>query len=168
MRITTSMVQRNVLADLNTLSEKLAKTQSKASSGKEITRPSRRSVQHRRARWACARTLDANEQYKSNIADAQGWQDATESALDSITDYVNRAQSLLVQGANDTTDADVARVGRRRDRPDHPGPQGDRERQLRRPLPDVGHRDRRRRRTSSAPTTPTRATRPAWTRPSRA
>ena len=34
MRITTSMVQRNVLADLNTLSEKLAKTQSKASSGK--------------------------------------------------------------------------------------------------------------------------------------
>ena len=47
MRITTSMVQRNVLSDLNTLSEKLAKTQSKASSGKEITRPSRRPVQHR-------------------------------------------------------------------------------------------------------------------------
>ena len=58
-----------------------------------------------RARWACARRSAANEQYKSNISDAQGWQDATESALGSITDFVNRAQSLLLQGANDTADA---------------------------------------------------------------
>ena len=40
MRITTSMIQRNVLADLNGLSEKLARTQGRASSGKEITRAS--------------------------------------------------------------------------------------------------------------------------------
>ncbi len=40
MRITTSMVQRNILADLNTISSKLTKTQMKAASNKEITRPS--------------------------------------------------------------------------------------------------------------------------------
>ena len=40
MRITTGMIQRNVLSDLNGLSEKLARTQAKASSGREITRPS--------------------------------------------------------------------------------------------------------------------------------
>ena len=166
MRITTSMVQRNVLADLNTLSAKLAKTQSKASSGKEITRPSDDPYNTSRA-MGLRQNLDATEQYQSNISDAQGWQDATESALGSITDYVNRAQSLLLQGPA-TRPTPRARLGRRRDRPDHPGPQGDRERQLRRPLPDVGHRDLDARRTTSATTTPIRATRPAWTRPSRA
>ena len=40
MRITTSMVQRNVLADLNGISSKLTRTQMKAASGKEISRPS--------------------------------------------------------------------------------------------------------------------------------
>jgi flagellar hook-associated protein 3 FlgL len=104
MRITTSMVQRNVLADLNSLSEKLAKTQSKASSGKEITRPSDDPYNTARA-MGLRQNLAAAEQYKTNISDAQGWQDATEAALSSITDFVNRAQSLLIQGANDSNDA---------------------------------------------------------------
>ena len=103
MRITTSMVQRNVLSDLNSLSEKLAKTQSKASSGKEITRPSDNPYQAARA-LGLRQNLAANEQYQSNISDARGWQDATESALGSITDFVNRAQSLLLQGATDSAD----------------------------------------------------------------
>jgi len=104
MRITTSMVQRNVLADLNTLSSKLAKTQSKASSGKEIERPSDNPYQTARA-LGLRQTIAANDQYKSNIEDAQGWQDATETTLSSITDYVNRAQSLLLEGSSDSADA---------------------------------------------------------------
>ena len=40
MRITTSMVQRNVLADLNSISSKLTQTQMKAASNREISRPS--------------------------------------------------------------------------------------------------------------------------------
>ena len=103
MRITTSMVQRNVLSDLNSLSEKLAKTQSKASSGKEITRPSDNPYQAARA-LGLRQNLAANEQYQSNISDARGWQDATESALGSITDFVNRAQSLLLEGSTDSSD----------------------------------------------------------------
>ena len=104
MRITTSMVQRNVLADLNSLSEKLAKTQSKASSGKQITRPSDDPYNTARA-MGLRQTMDANDQYKRNIEDSQGWQDSTESSLDSITQYVNRAQSLLLEGSTDTADA---------------------------------------------------------------
>jgi flagellar hook-associated protein 3 FlgL len=104
MRITTSMVQRNVLADLNSLSEKLAKTQNKASSGKEISRPSDDPYNTARA-MGLRQTMDANDQYKRNIQDAQGWQDSTESSLDSITQYVNRAQSLLLEGSTDTADA---------------------------------------------------------------
>jgi flagellar hook-associated protein 3 FlgL len=106
MRITTSMVQRNVLSDLNSLSEKLAKTQNKASSGKEISRPSDDPFNTARA-MGLRQTQAANDQYKKNIEDAQGWQDSTESAMDSITQYVNRAQSLLLEGSTDTADADA-------------------------------------------------------------
>ena len=109
MRITTSMVQRNVLSDLNSLSE--------SSPGRSPRRPRARRSRARptirstpRARWACARRSAANEQYTRNIEDAQGWQDSTESALDSITDYVNRAHDLLLQGATDTADAGVAQA----------------------------------------------------------
>jgi flagellar hook-associated protein 3 FlgL len=103
MRITTSMVQRNVLADLNSLSEKLAKTQSKASSGKQITRPSDDPYNTARA-LGLRQNLSASEQYQRNITDAQGWQDATESSLGSLTDFVQRAQSLLIEGSTDSAD----------------------------------------------------------------
>ena len=49
--------------------------------------------------------IGANEQFVRNIQDAQGWMDSTESSLDSITQYVNRANDLLLQGATDTADA---------------------------------------------------------------
>ena len=38
-RITTGMVQRNVLASINDVNARLAKTQSQVASGKQITRP---------------------------------------------------------------------------------------------------------------------------------
>ncbi|MDA0171114.1 flagellar hook-associated protein FlgL [Solirubrobacter taibaiensis] len=104
MRITTSMIQRNVLSDLNSLSEKMSRTQSKASSGKEITRPSDDPFNTARA-MGLRQTMDANGQYSRNIDDAMGWQEATESALGSMNDYVRRAQDLVLQGANDSTDA---------------------------------------------------------------
>src|SRR5690606_15459992 len=46
----------------------------------------------------------ANRQFVRNIEDSQGWLDTTESALASITDYVNRAHDLLVRAASDTSD----------------------------------------------------------------
>jgi len=104
MRITTSMVQRNVLSDLITLQSALAKTQSKAASQKEITRPSDDPFKAAQA-MGLRSSIGANEQYVRNIQDAQGWMDSTESSLDAITQYVNRAHDLLVQGATDTADA---------------------------------------------------------------
>jgi flagellar hook-associated protein 3 FlgL len=103
MRITTGMIQRNVLADLNGLSEKLSKTQNRAASGKQITRPSDDPYNAARA-MGLRSSLSANAAYKSNIEDAQDWQNTTESALSSITDYVHRANDLLVQGGTDTAD----------------------------------------------------------------
>ena len=103
MRITTGMIQRNVLSDLNDLSEKLSKTQSKAASGKQITRPSDDPYNAARA-MGLRSSLSANASYQSNIEDAEDWQNTTEAALSSITDYVHRANDLLVQGGTDTSD----------------------------------------------------------------
>lgn len=102
-RITTSMVQRSVLADLNTLSIKLARTQTKAASGKEIARPSDDPTGAARA-MGLRQAMDGNTQYQSNIDDARGWQDATETALATINDYLSRAHSLIIQGSTDTAD----------------------------------------------------------------
>jgi flagellar hook-associated protein 3 FlgL len=102
-RVTTGMTQRSVLSDLNTLSSRLAATQSKAASGKQITRPSDDPFGTGRA-MALRASLATNQQYQGNVEDAQGWQNATEAALASITQYVNRAHDLLVQGGSDTTD----------------------------------------------------------------
>jgi flagellar hook-associated protein 3 FlgL len=104
MRITTSMVQRNVLADLNTLSNQLAKTQAKAASQKDITRPSDDPFKASQA-MGLRSGIGANEQYLRTIQDATGWMDSTESALGSISDMVSRAHTLVLQGATDTSDA---------------------------------------------------------------
>jgi flagellar hook-associated protein 3 FlgL len=104
MRITTNMVHRSVLSDLNTLTDKLARTQEKASSGKQITRPSDDPYGTSRA-MTLRSALASNDVYKSNIEDAEDWQNTTEAALDSITQYVHRANDLLIQGSSDTADA---------------------------------------------------------------
>ena len=108
MRITTSMVQRNVLADLNSLSVQLSKTQTKAASQKEITRPSDDPYGTAQA-MGLRSSIGANEQFIRNNEDSQAWMDTTESALDSITGMVHTVQNLLLEGANDSADA-TARV----------------------------------------------------------
>jgi flagellar hook-associated protein 3 FlgL len=103
MRITTSMVQRNILADLNNISGKLTRTQMKAASNKEISRPSDDPFGTTQA-MALRQSLALNRQHQSNVEDAIGWQDATEQALIDITESVQNARRLIVQGGNDSSD----------------------------------------------------------------
>jgi flagellar hook-associated protein 3 FlgL len=103
MRITTSMVQRNILADLNSISSKLTKSQMKAASNKEITRPSDDPFATAQA-MALRQSLSANQQHQRNVEDAIGWMDATEQALMDMTDSIEKAKSLLVQGTSDSVD----------------------------------------------------------------
>jgi flagellar hook-associated protein 3 FlgL len=103
MRITNNMIQRNVLADLNNVSERLTKSQMKAASGKEITRPSDNPFLASRA-MGLRTTLDGTRQFQRNAEDGVGWLDATEQALDNITGSIKEAQELLNQGATDSLD----------------------------------------------------------------
>jgi flagellar hook-associated protein 3 FlgL len=103
MRITTSMVQRNILSDLNSISSKLTKTQMKAASNKEINRPSDDPFATAQA-MALRQSLNANQQHQRNVEDSIGWMDATEQALMDMTESVEKVKSLLVQGSSDSLD----------------------------------------------------------------
>jgi flagellar hook-associated protein 3 FlgL len=102
-RITTGMTQRNVLADLNRVNERLVRTQQKVASNKEITRPSDDPFHTSRA-LALRTSMEGTQQYQRNIEDAQGWQETAEQALGTITEAIHRAHELATQGATDTTD----------------------------------------------------------------
>jgi flagellar hook-associated protein 3 FlgL len=103
MRITTGMVQRNVLADLNSISAKLTRSQMKSASGKELARPSDDPFSASRA-MALRQSLEATEQHERNVEDAMGWQNSAEQALSAITAAAQRARDLLVQGSSDSAD----------------------------------------------------------------
>jgi flagellar hook-associated protein 3 FlgL len=102
-RITTGMVQRNILSALNQVDGKLTRTQARAASGKQITRPSDDPYNTSRA-MGLRQALAANQQYQTNVSDARGWQDATESALQGITRFTQRARDLVIQAGSDATD----------------------------------------------------------------
>jgi flagellar hook-associated protein 3 FlgL len=102
-RITSGMVQRNVLSDLNRVSERLTRTQEKIASNREITRPSDDPFNTSRA-LALRESLEGTQQYQRNVLDAQGWQEASEQALSQITESVEKARELLVQGSSDSVD----------------------------------------------------------------
>jgi flagellar hook-associated protein 3 FlgL len=100
-RITTGMTQRNILADLNRVNDRLNKVHQKISSNKELTRPSDDPYNVSRA-MALRTSIEATKQYQRNIHDAQGWQESAEIALSDITDAIKRAGELVLEGSSDT------------------------------------------------------------------
>jgi flagellar hook-associated protein 3 FlgL len=103
-RITSSMISRGVLTDLNDVSTRMSQTQRKMSSGKEITRPSDDPFGTGRA-LGLRTELDGIGQYRRNATDAEGWTSATDTALRTIGDITQSSRELLVRGANGTLSA---------------------------------------------------------------
>jgi flagellar hook-associated protein 3 FlgL len=103
-RITNSMISRSVLADLNDVSNRLAKTQRKLSSGKEITRPSDDPYGTSRA-LTMRSSLESSKQYQRNVGEAVGWQDVTDVALSKMSDTTMRVRELVIQGSSDSAGA---------------------------------------------------------------
>ena len=109
MRITEGMTTRTVLRDLGAAEYRLTQTQRQLSSSKRITRPSDDPFGTGRALQLHSE-LEGIRQYKKNVDDGSGWVTATETALSRITESVQRARELLVQGGNDSN-GQVAREG---------------------------------------------------------
>jgi flagellar hook-associated protein 3 FlgL len=111
-RITQSQLSRTVLADLQNVAGRLAKTQQKISSGKELTVPSDSPYLTSRA-IQLRSELAANKQYQANVGDAQSWQSATDTALGAVNTYTQRARELLVRAGSGTlSQSDLASIAK--------------------------------------------------------
>jgi flagellar hook-associated protein 3 FlgL len=111
-RITQSTLSRTVLGDLQTAALRLAKTQQKISSGKELTAPSDSPYLASRA-LQLRSELEANKQYQDNVSEARAWQSETDSALDAINKYTLRARDLVVRaGAGTLSQTDLDAISK--------------------------------------------------------
>jgi flagellar hook-associated protein 3 FlgL len=100
-RITSNMISRSVLNDLNEVSQRLSKTQQRMSSGKQITRASDDPYGASRA-LTLRGDIEGTQQYQRNVNEATAWENVTDAALAKITEAVHRARELALQGANDS------------------------------------------------------------------
>jgi flagellar hook-associated protein 3 FlgL len=100
-RITSSMMTRSLLSDINDVAARQDATRRQMSSGKQITKPS--DDPYATARAMSLRTdLAGIKQHERNVQEAQSWMTVTDTTLSSITDLAQHARELVVQGATDT------------------------------------------------------------------
>lgn len=99
MRITNSMISRNLLNNLNRNLEYLSKIQNQMSSGKTVSKPSDDPVNVARI-MRLQSMVQVQEKYQTNMENAQGYIDNAESSLDTVSDVLNRARELAIDGAN--------------------------------------------------------------------
>jgi flagellar hook-associated protein 3 FlgL len=91
----SSFAQRNLQDNM----ARMAKLQELASGGSLIARPSDDPVGTADSMRTRA-DMRANEQYKRNIDDANGWLTTVDSALGTVTSLLNKARDLTIQASN--------------------------------------------------------------------
>jgi flagellar hook-associated protein 3 FlgL len=100
-RITNLMTTNQVLSDINDAQNRLNVTQEQLSSGKKILQPSDDP-------YGATRAVDLNgelaglQTYSDNITDGTAWATASDTALTSISNAVQRVRTLVVEAANGT------------------------------------------------------------------
>jgi flagellar hook-associated protein 3 FlgL len=109
MRVTQGMTSRSILQDLDNARSRLGTIQREISSTKRISKPSDDPFGTGRT-LQLSSELEGFKQFKSNVDDGTGWVTATEASLSHITETLQRARELLVQGGNDSN-GQVAREG---------------------------------------------------------
>jgi flagellar hook-associated protein 3 FlgL len=104
MRVTAGMSQRHVLTDLRRVQERLASAQSQVSGGKRIEKPSDDPLGAERA-MRLSDQLESTKAYRTGVDESRSWLDATDTALSSLDDIVQRVRELTLQAANGSTTA---------------------------------------------------------------
>lgn len=99
MRITNRMLATNFLGDMRRNLNNMQKLQSQLSSGKEIRKPSDNPFKVARS-MQLNTDIQANKQYNENIKDTLNWLDATDTALDQVTNVFQRVRELMVSAGN--------------------------------------------------------------------
>jgi flagellar hook-associated protein 3 FlgL len=100
IRTTSLSLSRGVLSDIAKANQRLARTQERLSSLKDLNRPSDDPT--RVARSMQMRTeIEGIKQHQTAVGEALGWTAVTESALGHIAEALHRVRELTIQGATD-------------------------------------------------------------------
>jgi len=100
-RVTQSIMQRSMLANLNGSFDRLVKSQEQLSTGFTINRPSDDPLGASRSLSLMSKASDL-KQYESSLKAASSWGDVTDSALANIVDLVHQVRELAVKAGTDT------------------------------------------------------------------
>ena len=100
MRVTSNMIQSQILESLSNSHSKLFATQEQISTAKEVTTASDSPTRYDRS--SRFRTLKMrNDQYISNIDDGLGWIDTANSALDDMHQLLQQVNTEALRARND-------------------------------------------------------------------
>jgi flagellar hook-associated protein 3 FlgL len=100
-RVTQSMLNQNLLYNLQRNAREMEKLQNQMSSGKKITKPSDDPVTAVRSMFYHS-TLNEIEQFKSNIDEGISWMTTADESLADINSVLQRVRELTLQGLNGT------------------------------------------------------------------
>ncbi|MED3624004.1 flagellar hook-associated protein FlgL [Neobacillus thermocopriae] len=100
-RVTQSMLNQNILFNLQRSNSAMAKYQEQLSTGKKITKPSDDPVVAVRSMYFRS-SLNEIDQFKRNAEDGLSWMISTDEALDEVISVLHRVRELTVQGLNGT------------------------------------------------------------------
>lgn len=103
-RITNGMIMDTTLFNIERNQTRVEQLQSQLSSGTRIQRPSDDPIGAARS-VSLQETLDQTNQYLANIDQGTGWLNTTDKALGEMTNVLQRARELAVQGSSDTASA---------------------------------------------------------------
>ena len=104
MRITNSMLIKDMLWNSNNNLVSMAQKQTELSTGKRIHRPSDDPVGITQV-LKYKTDIRETEQYKKNVDDALSWLEVSEISLMSVKDILQRVRELTIQAANGTNTA---------------------------------------------------------------
>ncbi len=102
MRVTSSMMVRSTLRDLSSSLERLQDAQNRATSGKQLLRPSNNPTATAAA-MTTRQELRRSEQMVKEAEDAKGWLSTADAALTSGLDLLRRANDVVVAARNAAT-----------------------------------------------------------------
>lgn len=101
VRVTQNMIAGRSLASLQAGLDRLARTQEKLSTGKNLNRPSD-SPTDASASMKIRVQVAQTQQHVRNAQNGLGWLDVTDTTLSGMADNLRRASALAVQGVNGT------------------------------------------------------------------
>lgn len=100
-RVTQTMLNQNLIYNLQRGDKTIEKLQNQVSSSKKITKPSDNPVIAVRSMYYRSTLNDIN-QFKSNADEGISWLTTTDEALDEVNSILQRVRELTVQGINGT------------------------------------------------------------------